>query len=210
MSQRNRVAAMASLVVLVLVSCAGSAWAHAGIGLRPIADPPQSEEIRSQGGGVRFSAFLFDGSCDLSLTFFAQPRIEKRALAAVGFVTGGRLTNCTPAGVTAVILGQERASIPMGYQSFLGRLPDITGLLVLLLRLAFEFTVPNIGRCLYQGDQPMLIDFASNPGLVVLLPAANAFVKMPGSALLCPATGTLSSANALILPGGMQLDLLDP
>ncbi|WP_148261081.1 hypothetical protein [Conexibacter woesei] len=193
--------------MLVLACGAASAAGHAAIGMGPTDDPPREIEIRSDRSGVRFSAFLFNGTCQLSLHFFVYPRVDKRPLAALGAITRGRLTDCAPAGVTAVVLP---TSPRLNYQSFLGRLPDITGLLVIVLFLAFEFTAPGIGRCLYQGNLPALIDLVGNPQLFTLLPAPNAFAKTPGSDILCPATGTLSAAGPLIITDPLSTRLIDP
>lgn len=207
MSQRNRLAAMASLAMLVLACGAASAAGRAAIGMGPTDDPPREIEIRSSRTGVRFSAFLFNGACQLSLSFFVNPRVDKRPLAAVGSITRGRLSDCMPEGVTAVVLA---TSPTLNYQSFLGRLPDITGLLVIVLFMQFEFTAPGIGRCLYVGNMPALIDLVGNPQLFTLLAAPNAFVRSPGSGVLCPMTGTLSADGPLIITEPLTTRLIDP
>lgn len=207
MSIRNRLAVVASITALALAMCAASAAGEVAISLGPIDDPPQEIEIRSARTGIRFSAFLFNGTCQLTLGFIVFSHVEKQALAPVGAITRGRLTDCTPGGVTGVVLAQSPL---MNYQSFTGRLPDITGLLVVILGLGFEFTAPGIGRCLYIGNQPALIDLVGTPQLLTLLPAPNAFVKAPGSALLCPATGTLSADGSLAISDQLTATLFDP
>ncbi|MDO8212655.1 hypothetical protein [Conexibacter sp. CPCC 206217] len=204
MLKRTKLAVLAGMTVLTLACAGGVAVAERGIGITPF---DRLLSVRSQTGGVRFSAFLFTGTCDLTLAIAIFPRTSKLPLHPMGGVDGGTLANCQPAGVSAQVL-RTRTITSINYVAFLGNLPNITGILVLIQELQFKFTVPGIGDCLYKGNQAALIDFTAVPELVTLLNTADSFSKQPGSGLLCPATGTLSSASPLIIPDGLTLELL--
>lgn len=205
MLKATKLALVAGMTVLALACAGGVASASRGIGISPF---DHALEMRSQAGGVRFNAFLFTGTCDLRLNIGIFPRTLKLPLYPIGFVDGGTLANCQPAGVTAQVLSTA-TSTSINYVAFLGNLPNITGILVLIQELQFRFTVPGVGDCLYRGSQPALIDFTAVPELVTLLNSPNSFSKQPGSGILCPATGTLTSAFPLIIPDGLNLELLD-
>ncbi|MGB2711708.1 MAG: hypothetical protein WBC33_09335 [Conexibacter sp.] len=79
----------------------------------------------------------------------------------VGQIDTGTAGECRAEGgaaATVVFLMERRAPADMRYNSFLGTLPRISGLLILFLTFRFSIST-NIIRCLFQGDLGVLALF---------------------------------------------------
>ncbi|MDW5596005.1 hypothetical protein VSS74_16770 [Conexibacter stalactiti] len=207
MFNRSRLASVVAATALALVGSTATASAHDAIGITPSGPLPTTIGLNTQAGGITFSAGMFVGNCTMTLDLIFHPVIRKVLDAPVGAVTNGSLVVCNPPGVTASILGLPNPS-PITYDSFLGTLPNITGLLVWFRRLSFQFNVPGTGLCLYSGQQGALIDFTKNPRTVTLL-AGGIFTKQAGSPLACPAGGTLTTGPPMLLVQPVALNLID-
>ncbi len=122
-------------------------------------------------------------------------------------MTNGSLIGCNPAGVTASLLGLPNPT-PISYSEFLGTLPNIRGILVVFLRLSFNFNFPGVGNCLYSGNQPALIDTTVAPEPVILS-NGGLFMKQAGSAAACPNPGFLTTGPPMLPTQPLTLELID-
>ena len=76
----------------------------------------------------------------------------------IGIITGARAGGCRQMMTNwdVIILVNEMNPIPLRYESFLGLLPNITGLLITALEVGVRIRSPN-ANCLFQADVPYLV-----------------------------------------------------
>jgi hypothetical protein len=197
---------LASLALFSLALLAGSASANRSIEVEGV-EARRGVTITSEGPTV----FTEEGGgterCNLTLTGTIGRLIAKNTRlpeGQIGTLTGGRTAGCIgPLGERnreAIVLAEPvvnglRVPIPLRYNSFLGTLPRINGILIVALRPGF--TIFPLGlTCLYSAAEVgALIRFTgelprSERGSF-LANVANLVREL--SSGLCPARGALSS-----------------
>jgi hypothetical protein len=94
--------------------------------------------------------------------------------------------------------------IELRYESFTGTLPNITGILVLALRLGVRLdSADGRVRCLYRGDVPFIFQSEATPGRLIqkrYLPNTLTRIEGTGSGCVAGATIELSGTLALGAP----------
>jgi hypothetical protein len=148
----------AAFVALGLL--AASATANRAIEIEPVGEITKVSEdftITAFGGEVRIR-------CRLILRGSLGPQIQKiRALpeGRFGQIRSAATEGCRSnlGGARVIVLIEANRPLNLRYESFLGNLPNITG--ILFRKLAFEFKVSEavVGNCLYRGDVGLLITF---------------------------------------------------
>lgn len=149
-----------------LAALATTAQASRGIGtnVREGESIGGSGRVTFEDGGVfGFRRIV----CDVTLNINANRSLVVKATGGViGEVTAGAAAGCRDSvgnHASAIVLAEVRANgarhpFPMSYASFLGTLPEISGILVAMNRFAFLFEDPGLGftTCLYEGGQGLL------------------------------------------------------
>jgi hypothetical protein len=195
MAKFTRLLISACVAVVALALFAGPALA-----LRSIQT---SNPGAQQGTGVNVSfeeegRFLRTVCSGLTLRGEANERVAKTVGAAVGNITEGRTTGCRAFGfLAATITVEATAAVPfrMRYQSILGTLPVITG--ILTLTEGVKFTI-NAGEreCRYEGRSGFLFP-VTREARGALTYEGGSFLAEPkarlraGSTESCPAEGSL-------------------
>lgn len=160
--------AASAIVALALLS--GVAAASRGIGTNVVEGENIIGTGRTtfeDGGAFGFRRII----CEVTLTVKANRSLIVKATGGViGEVTAGSAANCSdslgnPANATVLAeatTNGARHPFPMSYTSFLGTLPEITGILVTTDRAAFLLEDPaaRMPTCLYEGRQGYLFTIA--------------------------------------------------
>jgi hypothetical protein len=127
----------------------------------------------------------------------SNERVAKARNAAVSTITRGETTACRAFGfieATVTVEAETRRPFRMGYNSILGTLPIITG--ILTLTEGVRFTIESAGRrCRYEGRAGFLFPVREAFGLRdyeggSFLPEPKARI-LAGSTGECPAEGSL-------------------
>lgn len=158
MSPRAR-RAVAALVVAVALMAATStpAMARTAIGLNPAGGIEAISEGRlTFRGGAGVQIF-----CDVTFRGVFVPLIRKMRGTSVGMITSATTRNCEGRVLVGTPTWIFLTPIMITYESFLGTLPEITGILVRFQPLNFRINETEGGRltaeCLYEGDVGALI-----------------------------------------------------
>jgi hypothetical protein len=196
MAKFTRLLIGACVAVVALAMFAGSALALRSVQTsNPGAQSGTGRNVSFEEGG----GFLRTVCEGLTLNGEGRERIAKTAGAEVGSITEGRTTNCRAFGFVAATITVEaepRTPFNMRYNSILGTLPTITG--ILTLTEGVRFTIIGSGRtCRYEGRAGFLIIVTREArGALVyesgdFLAAPKATI-LPGSTERCPREGSLN------------------
>lgn len=180
MSFRRKTSVTMLATLLALACAAAPALASRAIAVSPAGAITVSPPITfSAGGGTT--------TCTVTFTGIFSAQIAKTPGALFGTLTSAPPAVCSGGLVSrAAFLGP----IDMTYTSFLGTLPNITGIGVLFRNLAVLFTT-LAGSCLYAGNVGGLF---STPGNPVNSNGSTTMTRLSGSAL-CPPTIALSGVG---------------
>ncbi|HYV14673.1 MAG TPA: hypothetical protein VE972_01470 [Conexibacter sp.] len=102
---------------------------------------------------------LLNGICaGLTLNIEVNERIAKSAGAAMGSITGGRTEECREIGasVQVVIEASREARFRVAYNSILGTLPRIIGILALISGVRITISASGTTVCRYEGRVAIL------------------------------------------------------
>jgi len=194
-----RVAFATCAIASLLALAASPAAAERGIRIRP------NETVANTGSlsftyrdGMRTATI----TCNvmLGLRYVREMRKEfagRLAEGQIGVITGARTGGCREMMTNwdVIFLINEMNQIPLRYESLLGVLPNITGLLITALNVGVRIRSPQV-NCLYQGDLPYLV-FEAGGGQrfnrKIFL--ANALPWVEGMA--CPNESTLEISGTL-------------
>ncbi|HYV14881.1 MAG TPA: hypothetical protein VE972_02545 [Conexibacter sp.] len=178
------------MAVVALAMLAGPALALRSI---QTSNPGVQE---GTGANVSFeegAGFLRTVCEGLTLRGEGNERIGKRPEAVVGLITEGRTVNCRAFGFAAATVTVEatrEAPFRMEYNSILGTLPEITGILTLTENV--KFTIVAGGRtCRYEGIAGFLFPVTRGTyenGDFLAEPKAH---LLAGSTRECPREGSL-------------------
>jgi len=160
MRTRMRAALAALAAVCLLAVATGVAAADTGIRIRP------NEGVRNSGSlsfiyrdGIRTATI----TCNVELGLRYVSAMNKAwagrlAEGLIGNIVAARTGGCRQlmTNWTVIFLVTAMNPIPMRYESFLGLLPNITGLLITALDVGIRIISPN-ANCLYQADLPFLV-----------------------------------------------------
>lgn len=161
MKQIMRILLVAVTAVVALALLSGMAAASRGIGVTYRAGETISGTGRTtfeDGGIFGFRRII----CEVTLNVKAATAlIVKSERGRIGEVTSGSTAGCRDSignTANATVLAEARRAFPMTYTSFLGTLPEISGILVTTERAEFLLEDPNAGftSCLYEGRQGFL------------------------------------------------------
>ena len=151
----TRVAALMLASALLLAFAAGTASAERALEIRP-AGPIVAE------GPVRINEALriINIECELLLRGMLVPIIQK---ASAGILPAGQIGRLTGLEFRACIDNTRRPwivrflePVPVLYNSFLGSLPNITGILMTALNVGIRI-MSGETNCLFRGPLPYLI-----------------------------------------------------
>lgn len=161
MSTAKRLALLACAITTFIAFAIGSASANRAIGVRP-GGPIFAE------GPVRLNEPLRVGNitCELHLEGVLRGVIQKvpsLPIGEAGMLTRDEFRECEVLGRPIVVEGlvEPGTPSPILYNSFLGVLPAITGLLLISLNVGVQITIGE-SRCLYRGNVPFLL--SRSPG----------------------------------------------
>lgn len=165
MSKLTRMVLVAANAVVALALISGVAAASRGLGFSYTEGETITGSGRTtfeEGEPFRVGRIM----CAITIGIKATTRlIEKARGGVIGEVTSGITAGCLDSVGTraqAFVLAEattnrERHPFPMFYSSFLGTLPEITGVLVSMARAAFLLEDPGrYTTCLYEGTQGFL------------------------------------------------------
>jgi len=161
---RALVAACVALSALTLL--AGSAAAEESLRLSPSGEFTATSE-----GAITFQSALISVNCSVTLSGRTDTEVETSVArllpeGIIGEIDEGRAGSCRESfggAAEARFLITENLLANLRYDSFLGTLPSITG--VLLTALAVKLQISTFGlRCLYEGAVGMLITFPPSGG----------------------------------------------
>ena len=159
MTGRIRLLLAAALTLVSLAAATGTAGASFGLRIEP-GGPIEARGRVTFRGGAGTEIW-----CNVTLTGDFNRLVTKTVGAAFGTFTNYTTREC--AGNEFIIGVAERrflTPIPIQYNSFLGTLPNITGVLVRLAPLRFKITEREGGRtvaeCLYEGVVGALMPIA--------------------------------------------------
>jgi len=190
MAKFTRLLIGACVAVVALAMFAGPALALRSL---QTSNPGAQEGTGSNVSFEEEGGFLRTVCTGLTLRGSGNERVAKTAGAAVGTITEGRTTGCRAFGfVSATITVEAEAARPfrMGYNSILGTLPTITG--ILTLTEGVRFTIVSGGRtCRYEGRSGFLFPVSRGTyegGSFLAEPKAR---LLAGSTRECPAEGSL-------------------
>jgi hypothetical protein len=203
------IAALAALSVLALY--AGPASASRAISIAPIRGLITLTNVGS---------WTFSGKSGLEaictrailLISLATQQILKSSAGKlpeglIGWITEGAFEGCTERifGTTLRVFLKARKALreswfPLLYQTFLGTLPAITGLLIIILRMGFELRNPLLGACLYNAPTVgNLIRFNANRESErnTFLEEARNLATLTAGGGGCPPEGVLRGAGTI-------------
>jgi len=156
MHRLTRLAVLAFAALALLAFATGTASANRGLAIRP-GGPIFAE------GPIRINEALrvVNLECELHLEGVLRggvPKIARLPEGELGQLTRLEFRECEAARIPWIVQGltEPGSPSPVLYQSFLGTLPNITGVLMLALSVGVRI---RSGRtdCLYKGDVPYLI-----------------------------------------------------
>lgn len=155
-----RAALAACATVCLLAVAAGPAAAETGIRIRP------NETVRNSGTlsfRYRDAMRMATITCNVALGLRYVAAMNKAYAGRlpegqIGLIVSARTGNCRYLMTSwdVIILVNEENPIPMRYESFLGILPNITGLLITALEFGVRIRSPQV-NCLYQANLPFLV-----------------------------------------------------
>jgi hypothetical protein len=188
MSRAARIAVMGAVVLCSLMSLVGVASASTGI-----ASPGLSSSVT---GPVTLTSSGVNIICSVTLTGNLERTIAKTAGALGLTATGGTIFGCNPSTVTGTVV----PGITVGYRSFAGTLPGITG---------FTGTNTSVGSFTLRGTPfPAAgCTFSAAIGAFSLTTtgSANTFTNASMSGAVtsrssgCPVAGTLNGRGTFAL-----------
>jgi hypothetical protein len=162
MRTAKRVLAAACVAGLLAIAAA-PATADTGIRIRPNATVRNSGTLSFM---YRDAMRTVTITCNVALGLRYVSAMNKAWAGRlpegqIGNIVSARTGNCRHLMTNwqVIILVNEENPIPMRYESFLGLLPNITGLLITALEVGIRIISPN-ANCLYQADLPFLVSEA--------------------------------------------------
>jgi hypothetical protein len=201
MAKFTRLLIGACVAVVALAMFTGPALALRSL---QISNPGAQEGTGSRVSFEEGAGFLRTVCEGLTLTGTVNERVAKERGAAVGTITEGRTTGCRAFGlVGATVTVEATAAAPfrIGYNSILGTLPTIRG--ILTLTEGVKFTIIAGGRtCRYEGRSAGLIEVLREAGGALVFDIST-FLAEPkervqaGSTSSCPAEGSLRGSIRL-------------
>lgn len=153
----TRGAAALAVSIVLLAASAGTASANRGISAAP------ARAVSMEARALSFETEEGTLICDITFsgTLERATNIAKVARTTMGFITAARAEGCTgPFGERGTTITWLGMPWPIRYQAYLGVLPNITGMLIImdgigmLLRIRPLFF--PVRECLYIGSVPML------------------------------------------------------
>lgn len=171
------------VAALSLAFVTGTAAASRAIGI------PGGAITATSSGKIRFATAAIGLECDIQMRGTLEARIPKEIVPPFGRITDGSATNCS-LGATATLLFPDSPAWSMYYDSFLGTLPDITGVLFILENVQALVRIPLLGSCLYFGDFSALM--RSDGRTVTLLPSG--LLALETLSGMCPSPVTVTGA----------------
>jgi hypothetical protein len=195
MRNLKRAATLFSVLVVALTLFSAVATALRSVQIRE----GEGRAIRLTAREVKFtSPELFGNTrCDLTLEGTSRERIAKRVGAVAGTITRAPTANCRESVFGGGIEARVLVPITVAYNSILGTLPNITGVL-LTGRGGFLLRIPNVGiECLYEGTIGILVSVTRG------VTGAIRFLEEPIPKLIaleggrCTATGNLEGSGTM-------------
>jgi hypothetical protein len=207
-AMRRAIAAAGAVCLLALA--AASAAAETGIRIRPNVTVANSGTLSfiyrdaMRSGTITCNVMLGLRYVSAMNKAFAGRLPEGQIGNIVAARTGGcrqMMTNWS-----VIFLVNEMNPIPMRYESFLGILPNITGLLITALEVGVRIISPN-ANCLYQADVPFLVSEAGG-GQRFDQKAflANSLPWIEGAT--CPSESTLEISGTLTVAPAIEVTLV--
>jgi hypothetical protein len=184
---------LAVLAATILLSIA----AGSAVALRSLS--ASSTTLVAQGNETFAGSNGINVICPLTLTGSVNRATAKRAGAILGSITrvdpvgNGRRPCRTNVLVAAEVVAVLGLPWNIAYNSILGTLPRITGILATIQRVQFLLEIAG-QRCLFEGDVPFLIIVEAGGALTIGTPLRNNQGLVAGLALTtaeCPASGEL-------------------
>jgi hypothetical protein len=205
MTNVKRLALLASAACLLLAFAAGTASANRGLAIRP-GGPIFAE------GPVRLNESLRVANieCELHLEGVLKggvPKIARLPEGELGMLTRDEFRECEVMRLPVTVEGlvEPGTPSPIVYNSFLGVLPAITGVLMISLGVGLQITI-GATRCLYRGNVPLLI--WKSPGEALFNRKtflANTLRYVRGN---CERESTLELEGTMIIRPGQMITLM--
>lgn len=197
-----------SAVCAAVFALTGSAFGSRGIGLERVAEGETISGSGSvtfeEGEFFRFRRIICTVTLDARVRVLVLKASADRTEGKIGEITAGRTAGCsdsTGGAAAATVLAEattngERHPFPMIYHSFLGTLPEISGVLVNTNNSAFLLEDREAGftSCLYEGTQGFLFEVARRVTSRGRFLSENRIPLIRASSESCPRNGRLSGS----------------
>lgn len=192
----------ASVVMIGAVSTASAnRLSVSSRNIRVVWNSTLSQRLTFTGSGV------FTPECDITMdgSFHSNTIVKTRGLL-IGYITAVTIGACE--GINDVsILG-----LPwhIQYHAFVGTLPTITGVTLLLVGVSFNLDAPLAGDCLYRSTTaaPARGTIAITGGVAGLLtPDSTALVPLNSGGFLCPGSGGFTGTGATMVLNALSTRL---
>lgn len=207
MRSYSRLVAIACAALMSVVLFAGSASANRSLSIAPGG----AISAVSSGRVTLLGSSGINVIADLTLNGSVVRTVAKTRGTRVGSVTEGRGANGTESlfgsRVTVTVRASPAAPFNLTYETFLGTLPNITGVEVRTEEGAFEIRSELIGNCIYlRGRVPFLLTFPARAEGNAGSFGPNRVTKTAESGSFCPTTGEL--LGRFVLSPAQRLTLL--
>lgn len=203
MRKASRAAAIVLAVASALASGAGVAGALRSIELS------RAGTLKTDRSPVTFSGSGLQVTCQLVLEGTVNRAIAKSVGSAAGSITLGTAERCTNFGnaATATILAEARTPWQMGYQTFLGTLPNVIGVAFRLTNVRVLIATLGTG-CLFRGGVLILGNGEQMTSLTFLSEALELLVTLLTGLIMCPAEMSITGSMRLEIDSQREIHLI--
>ncbi len=187
----TRTMGLALAAFLVTLACAVAAHAST-LTFSPV--PAENIELISE-GSLTFESGAFRVVCAVTLSgSMSQTSFSMAAGTRFGSINRTRVETCT--GGSLAFLRASESPYPLTYQSFLGTLPNVTGIRYKVGSVALQSTASGF-TCLYTGEVEALMEFRGVDAWFVEPGSVTSGRTTLSSGVLCPESASLSGRLAL-------------